>query len=65
MQTLKVMIISAMLAFVIVLMPGHTIAQPAATQPSSVGDVVGRGGAGGDGGCSARLDHVRRRSPVL
>jgi general secretion pathway protein D len=33
MQTLKVIIIGAVLAFVIVLMPGHTVAQQATTQP--------------------------------
>ncbi|MBN2314612.1 MAG: hypothetical protein JXM79_11835, partial [Sedimentisphaerales bacterium] len=35
MQACKVIIISAMLAFVIVLMPGHTIAQQATPQPPS------------------------------
>ena len=33
MQTLKIMIISAMLAIVIVLMPGHTVAQQATSRP--------------------------------
>ena len=35
MQTLKVMIIGAMLVVVIVLMPGHTVAQQATSQPPS------------------------------
>ncbi len=35
MQTLKIIIISVMLAIVIVLMPGHTVAQSAASQPPS------------------------------